>query len=291
VIVGSKFEHNDFSGFEVQPNIRTLWTPDPKHSFWAAFSRAVRIPSVAEDGQTANRQLFPAGAFNTGNPFVDSFPILLRETNDGRTDAEELLAYEVGYRFKPQPKLSFDVTGYLYDYDKIIDFLVGDLDFTNAFPPPPNYLELPITNDNAIEGEVYGLELAPQWQPFKTWELSGSYTLTKIDLRATNPQVDPEAVTEPEGEPQHIFNVRSLLTLPYNLEFDALYYYVSENSELNVPSYDRLDLRLGWKPHKQFELSLVGQNLLEESHLELRELLEVESETERSFYAKATFRF
>ena len=47
--VGSKFEHNDYTAFEYQPTGRLLWTPDPRHSIWAAISRAVRTPSRAED--------------------------------------------------------------------------------------------------------------------------------------------------------------------------------------------------------------------------------------------------
>ena len=39
LIAGSKFEHNDFSGFNVQPNLRILWTPDSQQSLWAAVSR------------------------------------------------------------------------------------------------------------------------------------------------------------------------------------------------------------------------------------------------------------
>ena len=42
--LGSKFEHNDHTGFEVQPTARFLWTPAKPHSAWAAASRAVRTP-------------------------------------------------------------------------------------------------------------------------------------------------------------------------------------------------------------------------------------------------------
>src|SRR5438046_8236071 len=53
--VGSKFEHNDFTGFEVQPSGRLLWTPDEKQSLWASVSRAVRTPSRAEDDVTISQ--------------------------------------------------------------------------------------------------------------------------------------------------------------------------------------------------------------------------------------------
>ena len=37
--IGSKFEHNDYTGFEIQPSGRLLWTPHPRHSAWASISR------------------------------------------------------------------------------------------------------------------------------------------------------------------------------------------------------------------------------------------------------------
>src|SRR5262249_54804254 len=48
--VGTKLEHNTYTGFEVQPNVRLLWTPTPTQSVWTAVSRAVRTPSRAEEG-------------------------------------------------------------------------------------------------------------------------------------------------------------------------------------------------------------------------------------------------
>ena len=48
LILGSKFEYNDYTGFEVQPSGRLLWTPDRKQSVWAAISRAVRTPDNFE---------------------------------------------------------------------------------------------------------------------------------------------------------------------------------------------------------------------------------------------------
>ena len=53
--LGSKIEHNDFTGWEVQPTARALWTPTKEQSVWASFSRAVRTPSAADDGVKLNR--------------------------------------------------------------------------------------------------------------------------------------------------------------------------------------------------------------------------------------------
>ncbi len=285
LILGAKLEHNEFTGIEIQPNIRTVWTPDSKNTFWASVSRAVRTPSITEDRALANRSLVP------GAP-----PLLIRESNDGRTDSEELIAYEMGYRVKPNPDLSFDLAGFLFDYNRLIESVSTGAILFEATPTPA-HLVFETFNDNVLEGEVFGVELSAQWQPIENWRLSGSYTFTKIDLRPTEsgivfPQSSGgEGDLDAEGEPNHLIHLRSYLNLPHNLEFDTSFYYVSSNSARSIPGYSRVDLRLGWKPIKKLELSLVGQNIFDESHQELTELLEVGTETERSFYFKATFNF
>jgi outer membrane receptor for ferrienterochelin and colicin len=47
--VGSKLEHNNYTGFEIQPSIRGLWTISPRQAAWAAVTRAVRTPSRIEE--------------------------------------------------------------------------------------------------------------------------------------------------------------------------------------------------------------------------------------------------
>ncbi len=46
--LGSKFEHNDFTGFEYQPSGRLQWLIDADDMAWASVSRAVRTPSEIE---------------------------------------------------------------------------------------------------------------------------------------------------------------------------------------------------------------------------------------------------
>ncbi|WP_164740325.1 TonB-dependent receptor domain-containing protein, partial [Xanthomonas euvesicatoria] len=51
--LGSKFEQNDYTGFEVQPSARLSWLVDNTQSVWGSVSRAVRTPSRGEDGINA----------------------------------------------------------------------------------------------------------------------------------------------------------------------------------------------------------------------------------------------
>jgi len=280
LILGIKSEYNVFTGFEFQPSVRTAWNPHPNHTIWAAFSRAVRLPTVSDENTTVNRILNPP----------PPFPLLVQQIPNSGTKAEVLLAYELGYRVKISKKLNFDITAYYFDYDNLLQTNVA------AFIPGPISV-LQVINDNSVEGEIYGVELSGQWQVLSNWRLSGSYTFVDIQLRPfPNAPINPfvfnsEGELEPEGEPNHIFNIRSHLNLPNNLELDTFLYFVSRNKFRSIPSYSRLDLRLGWKPTKDLEFSIVGQNLLDGTHPELNELLEADSETQRSFYIKATMRF
>src|SRR5207247_926991 len=60
---GSKFEHNEFTGFEYQPTGRLLWTMDKQHSAWAAVSRAVRTPNFLEDDLRITAPVAPGSLF------------------------------------------------------------------------------------------------------------------------------------------------------------------------------------------------------------------------------------
>ncbi len=288
IIVGSKFEHNQFSGWEIQPNVRTNFRFDSQHSAWAAFSKAARIPTIREEGAMINRALIPAGG-------ASPLPLLIREQNQGNLEAEDLLAYEAGYRFNYNSKFYIDLAAFYFDYKNIIEFTEDPVGF-RLMPPPPHLL-LDSTHDNSLEGEVYGFEVTSQWQPLPQLKLAGSYSYLGVDLQPTKintfiPQnFSSEGDLDAEGEPNHVLSARAYINLPKNLEFDILYYFTSNNSARNVPSFHRLDLRLGWKPIKELELSLVGQNIADETHFELNELLERATQTERSYYFKATVNF
>src|SRR5438552_3237702 len=53
--LGTKIEHNDYTGFEVQPSARLAWRLSQQQTVWAATSRAVRTPSRID------RELFAPG--------------------------------------------------------------------------------------------------------------------------------------------------------------------------------------------------------------------------------------
>lgn len=65
VLVGSKIEHNDYSGFEYQPQVRVVWTPNKLHTIWTSVARAVRSPARDEN----DLQIIVPGGVSNGIPF------------------------------------------------------------------------------------------------------------------------------------------------------------------------------------------------------------------------------
>jgi len=270
--IGSKFEHNDFTGFEVQPSARALWTPGHSQTVWASISRAVRTPSEAESDVRLN----PA-------PPVPLPPGLLTIFGNPEMESEQLLAYEVGYRVQPITAVRLDLTAYYNDYE--------DLRTVEPLLPGP---VSPSRVSNKLSGDAYGTEISATAQVTKQWRLQSSYSYWQADLALDRGSHDRNTVSIDEGSsPHNQFFVRSILDVGWNVEFDSTLRYVDVLPFPKIPSYVTLDLRLAWSPLKNLEVSIVGQNLLEDHHPEFAPTFigTQQSEVERGVYGKVVWRF
>ncbi len=284
--IGSKFEHNSFSGFEIQPSTKLIWTPDERNSLWGAVSRAVRSPSRAEDDASFTQRVIPANAMGSGSPLTQ---VLFSGNRD--YDSEELLAYEIGYRLKPIDKVSVDIATFYNDYDKLRTAEPAGQSFATS-PLPPHAL-ISYTAGNKMEGYSYGVETAVDWKVIDWWHLQPAYTFIKMHLTPYASSNYDISTQNDDVVPQHQVSLRSSMNLQKDVELDLWYRYVDELSRQKVDAYSTIDVRIGWKPLTNLELSIVGQNLLKNHHLEFRpELLDTSpSEVERSVYAKVAWQF
>ncbi len=260
--LGTKLEHNDDSGFEYQPSGRLGWLIDSRQTLWAAVSRAVRTPSRIDQD-----------FFAPGTP-----PYFILQGGPNFV-SEELLAYELGYRIQPHPRLSLSLATFYNDYDNIRS--------TEQVTPP---LLRPVILANGQEGESYGAELTADFRPTDYWRIRAGYTALHVRIRAQPGSTDTSRGSGEANDPSHQLSIRSSIDLPWNLEFDTGFRYVSELSGSNVPAYSELDVRLGWRPTPQVEFSIIGQNLLNDSHPEFGAAAS-RQQIERSVYGKVTLRF
>lgn len=284
--LGSKFEHNDYTGYEIQPSIRALWKPDVKSSLWGSVSRAVRTPSrFSSDGQIV---IF-SGVITTGNPFAPIVPVTGTINGNENIDSEALIAYELGYRIQPLENLSLDLAAYYNDYENLQTNEVTD-GYTVVF-------------GNKMSGHATGLEIAMDWRPSLWWRIQASYSNVNLSLDLDSDSQDlGTSVQVGEGSsPEHQISLRSSMDLTKEWELDLWAYYVDTlpvssstalRNDIEIKSYTSLNVRLGWRPRKKLEFSLVGQNLQGGDHTEfIGNSTGGETQVERSVYGKIRWDF
>jgi iron complex outermembrane receptor protein len=282
--IGTKLEHNDFSGFEWEPSARLAWTPTASQTIWTAVSRAVRTPNQSD--QNINLVL---GAV------PNSPTAIVTEQGQASATANVVTAYELGYRIQPKENLSFDLTGFVNEY-KRLDSSANGTGSVLSDPIMGSYFNSPVLNTNDNSGETQGIEVATTWEATKYLKFSGGYTLFYSHLHS----VGTNAVITGGNAPTQQFNLRSYVDLPYNMQWDTMLYYVDSlptvsdgfGNSVTIPAYTRLDMRLGWQAMQGLDLSLIGQNLLKSEHQEASPFLyQTPEEIGRSVIAKATLRF
>jgi iron complex outermembrane receptor protein len=288
---GLKVEHNDFTGWEWQPSLRMLWTPHQDHRLWAAVSRAVKTPWRGFVDSQANLASFPPSLI-TGN-----LPVLVSLFGGADLQSEELIAYEIGYRARLMDQFSVDATVFYNDYDRIIGTIPGT-PFPETREVPP-YLVLPLELANVGAGYNTGFELAADWRPTQDWRLRLAYSYLYSDLE------------NQAGAPilnignQYRISLFSSWNPRDDLDLDIWWGYVnayltptlsastlSTSGRVEIDSHSTVNLRLGWRPRKDLELSLVGANLFGGNHLEfVQEALAFPVEIERSIYGQVKWAF
>ena len=286
---GIKLEHNDYTGFEAMPSVRAAWSPSYRRMLWVALSEALRAPSRNDTNLVLNIGSFP-GPGGT--------PVLLRLLGNPNSQDERLIAYEAGYRTMLSKRLSVDLAAYYNDWDKVQSTEPSG-SFFESTPPPPHEVQT-LMYENLIHGESHGIEITANWKVADWWSISPGFAFAHEHFH-TNPQsADTQTVRFLQGNsPDYMVRLRSHVALRRNLAWDASVY--SDNaldnqgplSDLTIPSYARLDTGLTWKLGERFSLSVVGQNLLKDHHVEFEDVNgSLQSgQIKRSAYAKLVWQF
>ena len=63
---GSKFEHNDYTGFEFEPSAQLVWNPTARQSVWLSAARAIRQPDAIDASIRDEAATFPTGPGSFG---------------------------------------------------------------------------------------------------------------------------------------------------------------------------------------------------------------------------------
>ncbi len=271
--LGTKLEHNDRTGTELQPNIRLLWHADARHTFWAAVSKAVRTPAEVEiNGRivTASIPLEPppappAETTITGNP---------------EQQAEILVAYEIGYRAQPADSLSIDIAAFFNDYDRLNSYEAGATPLDTRF-------------GNSLEARAAGVETTVDWKLSEWWQLQASYSHLNLDAGPDRSGRNAANIAAIEGlSPEHQYSLRSSMDLGGHWKLDLWAYGASTLTgfasapDLRADGYTSLNLRIARRLGRKLQLSVHGRDLLESRQLQFVGDLTVPVAIERSIYAE-----
>ncbi len=287
ITLGSKFERNEFTGFEIEPNARLLWNLTPNQSIWTAVSRAVRTPALTEEGLRLNSQVIPPGTPANPTPL----PAVVAVFGSHQFNSEDLLAYELGYRVQATKNLSLDIATFYNNYSNLRTAEPG-APYPEGSPAPTDFV-IPFVAGNKMSGGTYGVELFADWKVVPKWRLVGSYSYLQMDIHKNIDSQDPTPDNPNGSSPRHQWYLRSSVDLPKHFEQDTTLRFVDHLPSLGLPSYYSLDAHLGWRPVNSLEFSIGGQNLLNNWHLEFMPDFVNTSPTvvKRSIFGSITVKF
>ncbi len=255
--LGVKLEHNDYTGMESLPNARLAWEVAPNHLVWGAVSRSVRTPArVDTDFFTPATPPFALA----GGPNFQS---------------EVAKAYEIGYRGQPMPALSYTISFFRTDFDRLrsVDAGPGGATFNNNF-----------------EGRTHGVTSWARWRLNEHWRVNASYAWLKQDFHAMPGTAPVGGVASLGNDPSHRWTLGSSLDLGANVELDVRLRHSGALPNPAVPAYTALDARLGWRVRPDVELSLTLQNIGEPRHTEWGNAVN-RAEFPRSAFVKAVWHY
>jgi iron complex outermembrane recepter protein len=281
--VGTKLEHNYYTGFGVMPSARVAWNLDEHQMIWAAISRAIRTPGSVDISERVDQSGFlePNGT-----------PVIVRAVGNPNFQDEILIAYEAGYRSQLSNRLSLDIATYYNSYGHLQTEEPG-APFLETSPAPP-HLVLPVVAENLLHGETHGIEVSAKWKVATRWTITPAYTYEGIHLHLAPTSLDTTSLAAGEGDSPHQWaRLDSHVNLPRNLSWDASANFVDRLSALNVPAYTRVDTQLTWQAQEHLSISVVGQNLENDHHLEFLNLdgTGISTLVKRSGYVKFTWLF
>jgi iron complex outermembrane receptor protein len=286
--LGGKIEHTGREGVSLQPTARIMWKLRPRQHLWAAVSRAVRTPSLLDEGVHADYP--PAIAVVPPGTPQPGFPVAISLSGNPAIRPERLVSTEAGYRIDVGSRASFDVAGFLGHYTSL----------QTIEPSAPvlvvvggrRILHVSAMFQNMLEADTRGIEIAGRATLRPWWQMDGTLAAFHLTPHPDPSSHDLTAAVFDGRAPGYQWRGHSGFSLGARGQADLLLFYVGSLRQTGVPSYTRADARLEWKLTRRFTVTAQGQNLLSPAHAEfVSDTTIVATQIPRSGSLRLTWRF
>jgi iron complex outermembrane recepter protein len=251
ITAGTKLEGNNYSGFDLQPSGRILWSSGERQALWGGVTRAVTTPSDLEEN------------YHLQGSVGD---LVIQVLGNHNFKSEDVIGYEVGYRRLLAGKVYASLSSFWNQYNHLQSFSPAMITTSGGF----TYISYQY--QNLISGSTSGGELATESQIAHWWRLNVNYSFLSSDFTASGPTAnisDSGSVqTYDASSPKHMVAVQSLFELPGRIQFDPLYRFITALPAQKVPAYQTMDLHFEKAFGRNWSLELVGQNLFQDVHSE-----------------------
>lgn len=290
--LSSRFEHNNFTGFEVQPNASLTWKISEQQTLWMKVASALKTPSISETDVTTRGITF------LRDPLLpNTHANLLAIRGNESLQSEKLLAFELGYREQIGDNFRIDVSTFFNQYKDLLAYVDDKGCYSGTTPdthPTTGFqvcsygfnpdssemvIEWPTTFTNNLSAHTYGAEITADWQAKPWWKLQFNYSFLGTDV-FTDGSESPvtqdylkgnEELLETLSAP-HTANIRSHMNLPNHWYLDFWVRYMDNLKNARVKAYTALDVRVAKEIDKDLEFSLTGKNLFDKQRLEFNEV-------------------
>lgn len=267
--LGSKIEHNDYTGFELQPSSKLAWQVTKRDLLWASISRAIRTPS--------------RGTHNLSLQAVGTPRGYISQIGNSDFESEELIAHEIGYKATLSESLFLDTTVFYNQYDSL-----------RAFSPIPAFsnIALPLIINNNGDATSSGFEMSANYNFSESMQFWLSYSYINMDFNLNQSAPDSTFLNSAEKTPQQQFSIRSQYQILPALALNNSFYYVDQASAIKVEDYIKWDANLYYEFSHQVNFVLAAENLLDPYHQEFsRPLYSNAAEIPRAVFAKLEILF
>lgn len=227
VVVGAQAEHNDNTGFELQPTGRISWHPESAYTLWAAVTKSVRTPSLEETNLSPSSYV----------------------VGDKDFGSEEVETIEVGFRKQLDEYTGLDMTVFHNEYSNLRN---------EELAPGPS---LPYTLTNNAEGDATGIEIAVDSKPTDDLSLRASYAWIEGSFKSTS---DGSDLFTEDYHPGQQLNLRSYYDLNERWSCDLGVYYTGDfGGSFDVKDRTRVDVRFSYEAREGMEWFFGGQQIVD----------------------------